>query len=382
MTVVVDYRNDAKSSTGNFEMIYRQVIPAAPAYLGLNLFLKGTQVLPKNFAGKKEKPKIDVGKLKNERKNLSIQSTREPENEKLNAAIALSPRAFVVDFVEGTENKNLADSPMSSRKNTQLKAITSIRRSNADQVPKEVKSPRSRLNLQAVINREHSKIMDALKDNQLNGVRKVLIKTERRHASCGPRLMSTNAPADDSKNDDIEIVVSVNDSNEIRCIGNKYGPDSEITATTDSKDTNNNPTAIDSPRKQSLETPRTALNFRTRLKPINTLTKPNAPKASVSNANISKEKSVKTNVTSSTAREYRKYLTQSNIQLNKLPSKLPIHDNYYNSHFFAVGLSLRAWRSKYSRILSNGTNNNAANSVNSSLKQRKTKKNDLKTKNE
>ncbi|XP_055843478.1 tubulin glycylase 3A [Episyrphus balteatus] len=45
--VVVDRKNMPKADTGNFEMIYRQVIPPSPAYMGLNLSIKGKQLLPK-----------------------------------------------------------------------------------------------------------------------------------------------------------------------------------------------------------------------------------------------------------------------------------------------------------------------------------------------
>ncbi|XP_055915336.1 tubulin glycylase 3A [Eupeodes corollae] len=45
--VVVDRKNMPKADTGNFELIYRQIIPPSPAYMGLNLSIKGKQLLPK-----------------------------------------------------------------------------------------------------------------------------------------------------------------------------------------------------------------------------------------------------------------------------------------------------------------------------------------------
>lgn len=44
VSVVVDRKNDPKAETGGFELIYRQQIPPSPAYMGLNLFLKGQQI--------------------------------------------------------------------------------------------------------------------------------------------------------------------------------------------------------------------------------------------------------------------------------------------------------------------------------------------------
>ncbi|XP_034472049.1 tubulin glycylase 3A [Drosophila innubila] len=45
--VVIDRRLDPKSDMGNFELAYRQVVPPTPAYMGLNLFVKGKQLLHK-----------------------------------------------------------------------------------------------------------------------------------------------------------------------------------------------------------------------------------------------------------------------------------------------------------------------------------------------
>lgn len=47
-SVVVDRKNDAKADTGGFELIYKQQIPPSPAYMGLNLFLKGQQITQKS----------------------------------------------------------------------------------------------------------------------------------------------------------------------------------------------------------------------------------------------------------------------------------------------------------------------------------------------
>ncbi|XP_002002281.2 tubulin glycylase 3A [Drosophila mojavensis] len=45
--VVIDRRVDPKADMGNFELAYRQVVPPTPAYMGLNLFVKGKQLLHK-----------------------------------------------------------------------------------------------------------------------------------------------------------------------------------------------------------------------------------------------------------------------------------------------------------------------------------------------
>ncbi|XP_062546050.1 tubulin glycylase 3A-like [Armigeres subalbatus] len=50
--VVIDRRHDPNASTGSFEMIYKQVIPKTPAYMGLNLQLRGHRITPKSTAKK------------------------------------------------------------------------------------------------------------------------------------------------------------------------------------------------------------------------------------------------------------------------------------------------------------------------------------------
>ncbi|KAH8279933.1 hypothetical protein KR054_011333 [Drosophila jambulina] len=49
--VVIDRRTDPKADMGNFDLAYRQVVPPTPAYMGLNLYVKGKQVLQKASHG-------------------------------------------------------------------------------------------------------------------------------------------------------------------------------------------------------------------------------------------------------------------------------------------------------------------------------------------
>ncbi|CRK98566.1 CLUMA_CG011913, isoform A [Clunio marinus] len=46
-SVVIDRRNDPAADTGCFEQIFKQIIPKTPAYMGLNLSLKGQRIVPK-----------------------------------------------------------------------------------------------------------------------------------------------------------------------------------------------------------------------------------------------------------------------------------------------------------------------------------------------
>lgn len=342
--VVIDYRNDPKASTGNFEMIYRQVIPPAPAYLGLNLVLKGTQVMTKNGTGKKEKSKLEVkSKIDKKSSQLSVKLARDLNGDHEKTPI-LSPRSLLIDFNDGKENS----SPLvlsSARKNTLL----SLGKGNKENVltQKSDKVLSGRLNSYLALTRYPSKRIE-IKEKE-NLFKKSMGKTpesSRRHASCGPKLMSINAP-EEKKIENPEVMED--DRSKIKCVGNKYGPEIEVNDSTMES-------AKSSPRKQ--ETPRVS-SIRGKLKPVNTLSK------SAKTVTPSSRDKPLTN-----SNEYRKYLSQSSLQLNRMPSKMNIHNNYYNSHFYAVGMSLRAWRSKYNRSKTNAVTSTTTN--NSGLKGKST----------
>uniref|UniRef100_A0AAG5DCA9 Tubulin glycylase 3A n=1 Tax=Anopheles atroparvus TaxID=41427 RepID=A0AAG5DCA9_ANOAO len=55
--VVIDRRSDPNALTGSFELIYKQVIPKTPAYMGLNLQLRGHRITPKSSM-KKDRMRI------------------------------------------------------------------------------------------------------------------------------------------------------------------------------------------------------------------------------------------------------------------------------------------------------------------------------------
>lgn len=293
-------------------------------------------MLSKNAAKGKEKSK-DSLKTKHERR--PSQSTKDQHNVAEDATMqAISPRTLVIDFPESTNDAH-------DRKLEQLIG------SNGNS-----KSPRNRIKLPSTSSRETSKLFDVVKN----------LDSSRRHASCGPRLMSVVAAAIDDLNTK-ENNPKLKHSSDIKCIGNKCGPEN-----TDLNNNNQIASTRTSPRKASLDTPGTAAGHtRPRLKPLNALSKTNNVAFSASNRSEIQTMTSTSALAPANITEYRKYLTQSYLNLNKLPSKLPINDHYYNSHFLAVGLSLRAWRSKYGRIRNNREGQNG--SSNSSMIETKPK---------
>lgn len=303
-------------------MIYRQVIPPAPAYLGLNLFLKGTQVTSKNGGGgaKKEKPKLET-KPKTERRSSLLTVKTPGQNGENDKTPILSPRSLLIDFNDLNNN------------NTK-KRIGSFTKASTENMLKNDKVISTRMHSYLALARCPPKHSDS--KDPLSGRKPIPSKvpdSSRRHASCGPKLMSI-APQDDGKTETANVIE--NDRKNIKCVGNKCGPDVEIT---DADKTNAIESNKSSPRKPTQDvSPLTGI--RTKLKPLTALSKSAKP------ISCSKETS-----SAATPNDYRKYLTRSSLQLNRIPSKHPIHS--HNSHFYAVGLSLRAWRSKYNRIKEN-----------------------------
>lgn len=335
--MVVDYRNDPKASTGGFELIYRQVIPPAPAYLGLNLFLKGTQILPKNGAGKREKSK-DLLRLRNEMRPLMEYNHKDPTGPDI-----LTPRPFIIDLIDCISSKN--DVNRTPRKGSKMRALMPTKRSNnLNPIGKENANSDSPRKWSSSLSRQYSTVA------QIDMSRRRLMakanELTRRNVSCGPRLPIA-APADDNVKSDTEINNNINsnpserkplESTELSCVGSKCSGDTETIMPVQP------PSNGSSSHKQSLETPRLFPN-KPKLKPLNIVNSSNTNKCIQPTGTSNKSA---TKFLSANNREYRKYV--NHLQMSKLQPKSAVNDGYC-SHFFAVGLSLRAWRSKYNQML-------------------------------
>lgn len=294
--VVIDYRNDPKSSTGGFEMIYRQVIPPAPAYLGLNLLLKGTQIATKNCNGKKEKQKSDILK----RKNTQIQAVPLNGNDTINPSNLFSPRLLDLNLSDVTNNKL---NPIDFNTNSKWTARMNISpRKKLIDAASQLRTTKS--------TKENSKFVG---DN---------LNSARRNTSFETKLLH-NLKLDDNRAENSEHVHSKGDANKIKCIGNKCTAPLEIPMK-------------QSPRK-SLNDSSRVWNSRAKLKPLSTTA-----------TDIRSKNGIRTD---RTLNDYRKYVSRNFEKVNGLSSAKRCN----TSHFHAVGLSLRAWQSKYNNLKSNAS---------------------------
>lgn len=275
-------------------MIYKQVIPPVPAYMGLNLFLKGQQILPKGGL-KKDRFREDLKIMKSQ---TLFHLTKTPMK-----MVQPTQGPVIVDFLDflnSTKNKTLENKITSTRVFRKYNFS-----SNANSLGKINQSNRS----------GGSRLPRSLTENLEK-------KSEftKRHASCGPKVMIQTE----------EILTTTSQSEtslnkELECIGNNC-----LESITSEWETNLN---ISSSSSASVRKPSSLENLTNLKTKSAALVKSNRRNPSQSQQQINLN--------------YRKY---SSSVIDNSNSMKKIKNNYC-SNFFAVGLSLRAWRAKYNKII-------------------------------
>lgn len=101
------------------------MIPPAPAYLGLNLVLKGAQIHPKNFNGKKDKHRSDASMFKNQQRVSQGQF----ESQKMFPSLIISPRVLSLN-VPGSSKKYLVSA--------RFKTGVILKQSTKSRAPKQI----------------------------------------------------------------------------------------------------------------------------------------------------------------------------------------------------------------------------------------------------
>lgn len=317
--MTIDYRDDPKASTGNFEMVYRQNIPPAPSYLGLNLCLKGTPFFPK----KEKVIRYDANRARNDRKRM----------EKKPTSNTISPKSLYFDNKENHQYYSI-ESLASPRKpinpSNALHKLQSNTYRSIDRFPLGIAAN------QAISKLAHPKHLNRY---ETNPTLSQFGDSSTRHKSCGPRLASIITRYDDIKP---EWSMPDNESEQIECVGNGYGPDNEDLLN------GNGPFDVlkTSIRKESLNgTPRN-MTVQRRLLPLNT-----APKTHDMAPTTPSIRPIKLKTSSTDTSKYRKYLTPKCLR-SKSSISLATGIHYYGdgSSFAKGGAKLRGWRSKTGHI--------------------------------
>lgn len=155
------------------------------------------------------------------------------------------------------------------------------------------------------------------------------IDSARRHASCGPRLISIpNSNAELPASIQLDAIEPNNNKKEFECVGNKCCVDSLLPQLATDCNENGSPRNAGSLENINLN------NKKLKMGLVKSKTSGSIPLT-------------RTGKLSCIDKDYQKFVSK-NVNANKIQTR-PVNDGYC-SHFFAVGLSLRAWRSKYNKI--------------------------------
>ncbi|XP_059617744.1 tubulin glycylase 3A-like [Phlebotomus argentipes] len=294
--VIIDRRNDPKADTGGFELIYRQSIPPAPAYMGLNLFLKGQQLLTKTSSTRRNQE----SKL---REDLRIiprpvpRLTHPHPNHTANAGLVTTQGPYIMDLMDCLNLKPNQVSP----KTRKTSPLTAVKKANKTSRGTQSSSTRvANSNRKAPVEQKIPKV-----------------DSQRRHASCGPRIVvvqEEQPPPETTKGS----------RKEITCIGNRYCPEKLESTSTPASSRHNQPI-----QESSIFKSKSASNIFSKLR---------------STASVNQKMNLS---------PYRSLTKSSTIGAAGRRDD----DHHYCSHFFAVGLSLRAWRAKYNKILNSQKEN-------------------------
>uniref|UniRef100_A0A6E8W1E8 Tubulin glycylase 3A n=2 Tax=gambiae species complex TaxID=44542 RepID=A0A6E8W1E8_ANOCL len=93
--VVIDRRTDSNAPTGSFELIYKQVIPKTPAYMGLNLQLRGHRITPKSSIKKDRLRMLPLKPVQN-----VLQVSRLATSAAAASAVKQSASPVIMDLIE------------------------------------------------------------------------------------------------------------------------------------------------------------------------------------------------------------------------------------------------------------------------------------------
>lgn len=314
--------------------------------MGLNLSLRGVQINSKSSTGKKDKSK-DVSKYKADLKSThsssyySLLLEKSVNDVKENCLPAtISPRPFIMDLMSSLNKENPTNTFSTfSKAAPKLKSLKEAKETRTRSI---LENEVPKLRTKITISRQHTSLLGKKDNLSSKSLTSLNLDSAKRHASCGPRLLPVTLQSKEvtPRLESDTIKADTNEKNELlECVGSKCGP--EIS---------NNQRAVKSeniPPKCMVKNKAARNTFdKQRLKTVNVGC--GTRKSSINASDNAKLKR-------------KSLLTGLNRQQNLTPldkaSILKKTADAYNSHLFAVGLNLRALRSKYNRILKSPNDN-------------------------
>uniref|UniRef100_A0A1A9W5H6 Tubulin glycylase 3A n=1 Tax=Glossina brevipalpis TaxID=37001 RepID=A0A1A9W5H6_9MUSC len=194
--VMVDRRMDPKADVGNFELIYRQIIPPTPAYMGLNLCVKGKQLTGRtihsqHYGLQRKEKSLYTSNLYRQRTSLALSSISHIHKP--------MPAFNATDYIESC----LIQTSNTSRSSS----IPNLLNNNTDQPNIYHLSPHN-----ITVKRKKTYNIKVTSHNTtLNKTSNAKLKVQlnsalKRHRSCGPRL--TTAMTNVAQSQKIKFCVS------------------------------------------------------------------------------------------------------------------------------------------------------------------------------
>lgn len=307
--MVIDRKNDVNADTGSFILVYKQVIPKTPAYMGLNLSLRGHRIVPKS--NKKDRIRISPGRSL--QSFISLTRSNSPLRARQHSPVIMD----LIDCLNlkskfDQETEDISKKPRRDMVYKRPITLSSLSRARVGQ-------RRSLLRHSTRGGFDEQSEVDAKLDYL------------RRHTSCGPKLQQLE-DGGGSSNDGSDVNGPTS-SREIICLGSKLN-DNSLEPERPSLSASNNSLASSNPNGGD------GLN--------NTSDDPSetTPVQKPKMVPFHKCKGVDNDITIIRTK-IRK--STSSTSINRFASS--VQPSPGSSHFYAVGMSLKAWRAKYNNIL-------------------------------
>ena len=129
LKVIIDRRESKNSSTGKWELIYKQPIIAMPPYIGVQLAIEG-KYLPKPILRRKntidrERVERDIMRAAPKVRRPSTDKKSVAECKKISTKLSRSNTVFTEDHVPKKQHRNISSSPAPEKSGKYRKVITS-----------------------------------------------------------------------------------------------------------------------------------------------------------------------------------------------------------------------------------------------------------------
>lgn len=308
--VVIDRKADINADTGSFVMVFKQVIPKTPAYMGLNLSLRGHRIVPKS--NKKDRIRISPGRSL--QSFISLTRSNSPLRARQHSPV-------IMDLIDCLNLKSKFDQDSEDGSKKPRRDVIYKRPITLSSLSRARVGQRRSLLRHSTRNGFDEQVEVDAKLDYL-----------RRHTSCGPKLQLEKAAGSSAGDSDTNIGFSNNTNNkEIICLGSKLNdnslePEKPSLSASNNSLASSNPNGVDGTSDDLSETT-----------PVQKQKTVPFHKCKGVDNDIT---IIRTKIRKSTSSTSINRLTCADSQCTDKSGKLSL-----------FGMSLKAWRAKYNNIL-------------------------------